>query len=106
MTAGELTTKLNELRDSQKLKNQTVEFVLNTKKYYLADKKVSPNRLRLEVSRKNYHTLSFDELSSWLHVVDQNEPVTLIDIDSGKEAEVGELFCTQMYLELAAKEEA
>ena len=105
MTAGELSTKLNELIGSQKLKNQTVEFVLNTKKYYLADKKVSPNRLCLDVSRKSYHKLSLQDLKNWLEIVDQAEPVKLHDVDSGKSAEIGELFCTQMYLELAAKED-
>lgn len=61
MTAAEIKSKIDALKSTTPLKDQTVEVVMNTKKYFIFKIEEGAGELTFQVTRKDYYEMHFAE---------------------------------------------
>ncbi len=57
---------LSGLKNDGKLTNQTIEFVVDAKKFFASDVKAGANTMTFEITRDNYHPLSLNRFEESL----------------------------------------
>ncbi len=103
MLVKELKSEINKHKAKGLDKNQTVEFVLNTQKYYVSDIKAGPNTMVLEVSRKSYHPLSIKRLEQAIDCANGELTAIVRNADTKADLNIQSLHCGLVYLEISAE---
>lgn len=78
MKVSDFRSQIDSWEKEGKLGKQTVEFVMNSQKYFAADVKAGVNTMRFDITRSNYQELSLEQLKNSLSIAggDVNVEVT------------------------------
>lgn len=106
MTIGEVQGKLAEMVKSGELKDQTVEFVIDTQKYFINGTEKNTDTLTLLVTRKNFKPTSHSSFSNILEQSHSDSKLIVKNNDKGTEIEVGTLHLGALSLEITSAPEA
>ena len=105
MTIGEVQGKLAEMVKDGSLTDQTVEFVIDTQKYFIETTEKNTDKLTLLVTRKCFRPTTHSEFSSLLSESHNDSKLIVKNSDKGSEIEVGALHLGALSLELTSAPE-
>ena len=101
MKVKEMRDLITSLKSEGKLNGQTVEFVLNAKKFFASDVKAGTNTMACQITRNNFHPLSVDSFESSLKQASGDLEVLIFEGKSQKS--ITESFLTDSTLELVVE---
>ncbi len=103
MLVSELKQEITKLKSEGSLKNQMVEFVIDTKKHYVSDIKAGADTMIFKVARTPYTGLQTDELCKALDQANNALEAKIINADNNQTLAIDSLHCGQVFLEIAAQ---
>lgn len=98
MKVKELRDLVSKLKSEGKLSSQTVEFVLDSKKYFASDVKAGTNTMAFEITRENYHPLTLQRFEDSLKIANGDLDVNVFQGTNCKT--ISESYLTDSTLEL------
>lgn len=97
MKVSELREKISSWESEGKVKDQTVEFIINLKKHFVTDLKVGANTMSFDVTRSQYTPLTVSSLKTNLQIASGD---TVIKITQGpNEKGIEDLYLSDDFLE-------
>jgi hypothetical protein len=106
MKAAELKGKIEQTKTEGKLKNQSVEFIMDMKKYFLSHIKASPDTLLIEVTRKDYHQMPWETFLSEISLAGDNLVAQVHCLDNQANKDILDVYVTSDFLEISLGEES
>ena len=100
MLVNQVLSKIQELKSAGELNNQTVEFVIDTQKYYVKDLKAGTDTCAFEVTRKSFRPLSVGDFENALGQAGKDLETTVVNIDKNTELKIEGLFASHNFLEV------
>lgn len=94
----EMRDLLNGLKNDGKLNDQTIEFVLDAKKFFASDVKAGANTMTFEITRDNYHPLTLNRFEESLKLAGGELEIQVKQGSSAKA--ITETYLTDQALEL------
>lgn len=98
MKVKEMRELISKLKGESQLSNQTVEFVVDAKKFFASNVKAGTDTMAIEITRDNYHPLTIDAFENSLSLASGDLDITVLQGKNAKQ--VSEHFLTDMALEL------
>lgn len=97
MKVNELRDKINSWESEGKIKDQTIEFIINLKKHFVTDVKAGANTMSFDVTRSQYTPLTVSTLKNHLQIASGD---TVIKITQGTtEKAIEDLYLSDDFLE-------
>jgi len=97
MKVSELRSKIEAWDSEGKVGDQTVEFIVSTKKHFAKDVKAGVNTLSIDVTRSQYTPLTLSSLKTNLTIASSDTDITITQ--KGKEMQVEDLYLSSDFLE-------
>lgn len=98
MKVKELRDLISKLKGEGKLSSQTVEFVMDNKKYFASDVKAGTNTMAFEITRENYHPLTLKKFEDSLSIA--NGELDVAVFQGSNQKTISESYLTDSTLEL------
>lgn len=98
MKVKEMRELISKLKGESQIQNQTVEFVVDAKKFFASDVKAGTDTMAIEITRENYRPLSIDAFESSLALASGDLEIQVLQGNNAKG--VSEHYLTDMALEL------
>ena len=106
MTYEETVKQLEALKSEGKIKDQTVEVVSKTQKYFIHHFDVTSEKLLLRIDRTHYTPMSYDQFVEKLKdvrdMINSNARVEAAELGKIEGEELGQIFCSDQFVELIA----
>jgi hypothetical protein len=97
MKVSELREKINSWESEGKVKDQTVEFIINSKKHFVSDVKAGANTMTFDVTRSQYTPLTVESLRSNLSI--SSGDTTIKITQNAAEKSIEDLYLSSDFLE-------
>lgn len=102
MKTSELISRIAQCKATTPLKDQTVEVVVGSKKYFICEVDHSDNSLVFKVTRKNYKLMGHQEFMGQLERGSATGDCLFLNVDGGGEPlPVTTVFISPNYLEIS-----
>jgi hypothetical protein len=98
MKVNELREQIKSWNNEGKLKEQTVEFIIDSKKYFASDVKAGVNTMSFEVTRNNYKPLPLAELKQNLSIAGGDIAIEVSQ--AGKAKNIEQLYLSNDFIEI------
>lgn len=98
MKVSDFRTQLENWEKEGKLEAQTVEFVLNSQKYFAADVKAGTNTMTFDITRSNYTPLPLQELKRNLSIPGGDIEIQITQ--AGSEKSIEQLYLSDDFIEI------